>query len=117
MESSHKRCPQCICLGTGAFRIFINDIDSVIKYTLCKLSGAVETIGGRDTIQRDLDLLKNWAHVKLIRFSEIKCKILHLGQGNLKTVNTSRAANCQLFHQKIEVTEKYLQRRIREQCF
>ncbi|KAK4830647.1 hypothetical protein QYF61_012490 [Mycteria americana] len=47
-----------------------------------KLSGVVDMPERRDVIQRDLGMLKKWAHVNLMRFKKAKCKALHLGQGN-----------------------------------
>ncbi|KAJ7417053.1 rna-directed dna polymerase from mobile element jockey-like [Willisornis vidua] len=77
-------------LGTALFNFFVSDIDFGTKCTFStfagdtKLCGMVNTLKGRDAIQKDLDMLKRWASVNLRKSNMVTYKVLHIGQGNSK---------------------------------
>lgn len=64
----------------GAARIHLH-IHISCFYLDTVLSGPVDTLEGRQAIQRDLDGLEKWAHENLMRFKKAKYKGAALGPG------------------------------------
>ena len=71
-----------------------------------KLSGAVNTLEGKEAIQRDLDRLKKRADRNLMRFSKAKCRVLHSGRGNPRYLYklVFVYTNCVLVVEKLDIS-------------
>ncbi|GAB0210083.1 cAMP-dependent protein kinase inhibitor alpha [Grus japonensis] len=65
-------------------------MDSGIECTLSKfddntkLCGVVNTLEGRDAIQRDFDRLERWVRANHMKINKAKCKVLYVGRRNPK---------------------------------
>jgi len=82
--------PHGLVFEPALFNIFVSNLDSGTECTLSSfandttLCDAVNTLEGRDAIQRDLDRLERWACANLMKFNKARYKVLHMGQGNPK---------------------------------
>ncbi|KAK4811273.1 hypothetical protein QYF61_023325 [Mycteria americana] len=80
--------PKVSILGPKLFNMLINDLGDGVERTFSKfgedtkLGGVVDMPEGHAVIQRDLDRLEKWADRNLMKFSNDKYKVLHLGRNN-----------------------------------
>ncbi|GAB0179388.1 hypothetical protein GRJ2_000404100 [Grus japonensis] len=71
-------------------------MDSGIECTLSKfaddtkLCGVVDTLEGRDAIQRDLDRLERWGCGKRMKLNKAQCKVLHMATCACNVTSRSR---------------------------
>ncbi|RMC12657.1 hypothetical protein DUI87_10181 [Hirundo rustica rustica] len=80
--------PQASLLSPVLFSVFINDLDTGLegkqsKFTEdTKLGRAVESLKGKEALQRDVDKSGSWAITNCMKSNKGKCQILYLGLGS-----------------------------------
>ncbi|KAK4823435.1 LOW QUALITY PROTEIN: hypothetical protein QYF61_002121 [Mycteria americana] len=104
LVASHQWGSPGLDLQPVLFNVFINDLDAGIECTVSKfaddtkLGGAVNSLKGREALQRDLDRLESWAITNHMKFKKSKRQILQLGWVNpgytYKLVDEMMGSSC-----------------------
>lgn len=92
------RVPQISSLEPVLFTVFTNDLYTALEGILSnfadnrKLGGDVDSLKGREALQKDSDRLEGCAINNHMKFNKSKCWILHLGWCNWIYIQTGRLA-------------------------
>lgn len=73
------------CFVPVLFNFFISDIERLHTPSASAQETSSQVVlltPRKDRVQKDLDKLMKKTHVNLRRFSEVRCKALHLSQSN-----------------------------------
>lgn len=71
------------------FSIFINHVDAGVECTISKFADGTKlevllTLEGQEALERFLHRLEHWTTINGVKFSKLKCQILHLGWNNIQ---------------------------------
>ena len=97
--------PQGSVLGPGLFIIYVNDMDDKLKNRIIKFADDTKIVGkaatdeNRMSIGSDLEQLKEWSKEWLMEFNVDKCKVMHVGENNVK-------ASYRIGNKELSVIEK-----------
>ena len=91
MDCSTQRVPQGSVPGPILFLVYINDLEDGVASNIPKYTNIFRRVQTRQecrTLQDDLNRLDQWSAKWQMLFNQSKCKCLHIGRANGKSVVT-----------------------------